>query len=178
VKQLKATEIQKVFTANNPNGFYIDAYVTDNSVFPSLQKGIVKGFENIDFIKRQMVIKRNNFNTLIAEVEKEIQKLDSTKSRIESSLYGKGSSSGSLIVDISGVNKQLIEMNEKLLNYKQEIQFISAVQVLQGFIPSDKPAGPHLLVWLGLGFIGALCVAYAIALFLSISSRLKARSRS
>ena len=177
VKQMKGNEIQKVFTAANPNGFYIDVYVTDNTIFGELQGGILRGFENIDFIRRQLAIKKDNLEKLIIEVQKEIHKLDSTKSRIESMLNGKGNYSSSLIIDISGVNRQLIEMNEKLLGYKQDLQFTNAVQVLQDFTPYSRPAGPRLLVWLGLGLIAALCIAYLLALYLSIRAKLKARSR-
>lgn len=177
VKQIKSTQIQKVFTASNPNGFYIDVYVTDNAILGQLQEGIVNGLENIEYIRKQLAIKKANLALLISEVEKEIGKLDSTKSNVERSLDGKGNHSSSLIVDISGINKQLIEMKEKLLNYKQEIQFINAIQVLQGFSAFSKPAGPNLVVWLGLGLIGALVLAYCLALLLSIREKLKARSR-
>ena len=40
VKQIKAEEIQKIFSANNPNGFMIDVWVTDISILDNLQKGI------------------------------------------------------------------------------------------------------------------------------------------
>ena len=177
VKQIKSTQIQKVFTANNPNGFYIDVFVTDNAILGELQKGIVNGLENIEYIRKQLAIKKANIALLISEVEKEIGKLDSTKSNVERSLDGKGTHSSSLIVDISGINKQLIDMKEKLLNYKSEIQFLTAIQVLQGFSAFSRPAGPNMLVWLGLGLIGALVLAYCFALFHSIREKLKTRSR-
>jgi uncharacterized protein involved in exopolysaccharide biosynthesis len=175
VKQIKANQIQKVFTPNNPNGFYIDVYVTDNSVLPTLQKGIINGFENIDFIKRQLAIKKENFQWMIADVEKEIAKLDSTKTEVERSLKGGRSTGSLLMVDITGLNKQLIEMNEKLLNYRQEIQFLAAVQVLQPFSAFNKPAGPNFFVWLGIGLIGGLAIGYAIAILKSTQARIRQR---
>ena len=54
VNQLKGTEIQRVFTASNPNGFYIDVFVTDTAVLDELQAGILTGLENIDYIKKQL----------------------------------------------------------------------------------------------------------------------------
>lgn len=176
VKQLKGNEIQKVFTANNPNGFYIDVYVTNNEVLEELQKGILNGFENVDFIKKQLIIKRENLVKLISEVQKEISKLDSTKTRVAQLLDSKTSYSTSLIVDISGLNKQLIEMNEKLLFFQQDLKLTSALHVLQGFNKFKKPDGPNLIVWLGLGVIAFLGIAYIYALYRSISAKLKARS--
>jgi uncharacterized protein involved in exopolysaccharide biosynthesis len=177
VKEIKANQIQKVFTPSNPNGFYVDVYVTDNAILPELQKGIINGLENIDYIKRQLDIKRENFHLLITDVEREIGRLDSTKMDVERSLRGIGNHTSSIMVDITGLNKQLIEMNEKLLNYKQELQFLSAVQVLQGFSAFSLPAGPKLVVWLGLGFIGGLAISYCIALYISLHEKLIKRKR-
>lgn len=178
VKEIKANEIQKVFTPNNPNGFYIDVFVTDNAVLGELQKGILNGLENGDYIKRQLAIKKENLIALISQVEGEIAKLDSTKSRVEKILSNKSGQSTSLIIDISGLNKQLIEMNEKLLYYKQDLKFANAVQVLQGFSTFTRPSGPNLFVWLGLGLILFLGIAYILALYHSLSGKLKTRKQA
>ncbi len=175
VKQIKGNEIQKVFTATNPNGFYIDVFVTDHRILGELQKGILSGFENVDMVKKQLTTKKQNLRILITEVEREIHKLDSAKSNIETVISGKGGYSSSVIIDISGLNRQLIEMNEKLLGYKQDLEFSTAVQVLQGFSEFSNPAGPKLLVWLGLGLLAALSVAYVLSLYLSIKEKLKSR---
>jgi hypothetical protein len=177
VKEIKASEIQKVFTPTNTNGFYIDVFVTDNAVLDDLQNGILNGLENVDYIKRQLTIKKENLTTLISEVQMEIVKLDSTKAKVEQMLGGNNTRSSSLIIDISGLNKQLIEMNEKLLYYKQDLKLTNAVQVLQGFSKFSKPAGPNLFVWLGLGLISFLAMAYVYAIFRSISGKLKVRSK-
>src|ERR1043166_8052602 len=42
LKKIEGSEIQKVFTPNNPNGFFVDVEVTDNSILDDLQKGITK----------------------------------------------------------------------------------------------------------------------------------------
>jgi len=177
VKEIKATEIQKVFTPTNPNGFYIDVFVTDNAALDELQKGILNGLENIDYIKKQLIIKKENLNTLITEVEMEIAKLDSTKDKVEQLLNSNSGRSSSLIIDISGLNRQLIDLNEKLLYYKQDLKFANAVQVLQGFSKFTKPAGPNLYVWLGLGLLSFLAIAYILALGHSINGKLKAKSQ-
>jgi hypothetical protein len=174
VKEMKGNEIQKVFTANNPNGFYIDVTVTDNSILDSLQSGILKGVENVDYIKKQLQIKKDNLALLISEVQREITRLDSTKAKIESMLDNGGHASN-LFIDISGLNKQLIELNEKWLYYQQDLKLTNAVQVLQGFSKFDKPAGPSLIVWLGLGLIFFLAIAYVYALYHSVSQKLRTR---
>ncbi len=176
VKQIKAEEIQKIFTSNNPNGFIITVWVTDNAVLDNLQKGILTGFDNCDHARDRLIAKRKKLQELIEKTSSEINRLDSTKKAMENIIMGKGTSSSSLIVDGSAISRQLIDMNEKLLGFQEELQFTNAVQVLQGFVKFNSPAGPNLYKWLLLGFITGLALAYLVATIRSINQKLKSRS--
>ncbi len=177
VKNIEGTEIQKVFSATNPNGFYIDVNVTDNSILEELQKGIVYGFENGDYVKGRLDFKRSRLKEMIDKTNIEILKLDSNKAEVEKIIMGKEKPSSSLIVDGSSINRQMIDMNEKLLYWQEELNFTNGIQVLQGFSKFDKPIGPKLLVLLVLGWILCLSLAYIYALVSSINKKLKARSQ-
>ena len=176
LKQIKAEEIQKIFTPNNPNGFTIEVLVTDNSILEDLQKGIVYAFDNSDYVKDRLIAKRDRLQELIDKTSIELTKLDSTKKLVENIISGKGSSSSSLIVDASNINRQWIDMNEKLLSLKEELKFSKAVQVLQGFSKFKRPAGPNLFVWLFLGLISCLSLASIYTLFRSVNQKLKKRA--
>jgi len=175
VKQLKGKEIQQVFTPNNPNGFTIDALVTNNDLLDSLQAGIVYGFENSEYIKEKLVVKRAILQELISKTTEEIKKLDSTKKIMESIIGGSGRSSSSLIVDGSSINRQLIEMNEKLLGFKESLRFTNAVQVLQSFSKFNTPSGPKLIPWLIMGLVSFVCMGWASAVIYNINQKLKRR---
>jgi hypothetical protein len=175
VKQIKGKEIQQVFTPNNPNGFTLDVLVTDNNNLDSLQKGIVYGFENNEYIKEKLAAKRSILEELITKTGYEIRKLDSTKKLMENIIGGSGHSSASLIVDGSSINRQLIEMNEKYLGYKESLQFTRAVEVLQSFSKFNRPDGPKLIPWLIIGLFFFLCLAWAYSVFSNISQKLKKR---
>jgi len=176
VKQIKAEEIQKIFTPNNPNGFTVEVLVTDNSILEDLQKGIVYAFNNSDYVKDRLITKRNRLQELIDKTSIELQKLDSTKKMVENILSGKVSRSSSLIVDASGINRQWIDMNERLLLLKEELKFSNAVEVLHGFSKFKNPAGPNLYAWLFLGLISCLSIAYIFTLFRSINQKLRNRT--
>ena len=176
LKQIKAEEIQKIFTPSDPNGFTLDVWVTDVSILDRLQEGIIYGFENSEFVKNRLASRKNRLRELIDITSTEIKRLDSTKKIVENIIVGKGASSATLIVDGSTISRQLVEMNEKLLNFKEELKFASSIQVLQGFSKPKRPAGPNLYKWLFLGFISGLAVAWLIGLFRSIDQQLKARA--
>lgn len=176
LKQIKAEEIQKVFTPTNPNGFTIDVLVTNVAILPELQQGIVFGFNNSDYVKDRLAAKRDRLSELVDKTSTEVKRLDSTKKIVENIISGKSTSSSSLIVDGSNISRQLIEMNEKLLNFKEELKFTSAVRVLQGFSKFKNPYGPNLFVWLFLGLASCLSIAYLYALFSSLNQKLKTRA--
>lgn len=175
VKQIKAGEVQKMFTQGNPNGIYIDVYVTDNAWLEGLQQGIIHGLENSAYVKPFLAERRGNLEQLIVEVKNEIAKLDSLRKKIQQMIDSRQGNTSSLIIDISGINKQLIEMNEKLLYYQLDLKFAKAAHVLQGFSRFSDPAGPNKWVTLAVGVITFLVLAYLITLFLSIRAGLKAR---
>ncbi len=177
VKKIKASELQKVFSQQNPNGFLVEVVVTDNAVLDDLQTGIVYGFENNVYVKKRLDVKKAGLQELINKTDKEIRKLDSTKKIIEGIIGGKGTGSSSLIIDGSSVNRQLIEMNEKLIILKESHQYTNAVQVLQDFAKFSKPAGPHLLPWLVIGLVPFLGIAYIFALVSSIRRGLRTREQ-
>jgi hypothetical protein len=177
VKDIKADEIQKIFIPVNPNGFMIDVLVTDISILDELQKGIVYGFNNHESVKDRLSEKRNRLSELIEKTTTEVKRLDSTKKTIDNILNGKGAGPSSLIMDAPGVSRQLIDMNEKLLSFREELKFTNAVQVLQSFSKLKKPVGHNLFVSLLLGLASCLFIAYLCALFSSINQKLKTRAR-
>jgi hypothetical protein len=177
VKGIKAEEIQKIYTPNNPNGFIIEAIVTDNSVLPELQKGIVYGFENSEYVKERVLVKRANLHELIDKTQQEIRKLDSTKKVLDNILTGSGRASSSVILDAPAITRQQIDLNEKLLSLQESLRFSNAIEVLQSFNKFKKPSGPKLIVWLFIGFVFGLCMAFGLSFILSIRSKLKDRAR-
>jgi hypothetical protein len=174
-KQIKAAEVQKMFAQGNPNGIYIDVYVSVNEILDELQQGIIYGLENTEYVSQYLAVRRNNLQQLIGEVSQEISKLDSMRQKIQSLVDHRQGNATSLIIDISGINKQLIDMNEKLLFLKQDLKFASAAQVLQGFNKFSKPAGPNRFVTLAVSIISFLVLAYIITLFISVNRTLKSR---
>ena len=176
VKRIKAAEIQQVFSPVNPNGFIIEVLVTDNSMLAELQKGLIYGFENNAYIRERLEVKKAALKELIEKTSAEIEKLDSTKKIVENIIGGKEKITSSLIIDGSSVNRQLIEMNEKLLSFRESLEFTKAVQVLQGFEKFRQPAGPKLIPWLVIGLLFFLSIAYVYALFNSIKAGLKTRA--
>jgi len=177
VKKISAEEIQKLYVQDNPHGFIVQVTVKDTSILDNLQQGIVYGLENTEYVRQRLITKRANLVELIEKVKEEIAKLDSTKLAVENILNNKNKSSSSLFVDITSINSGIINLNEKLLLYKEQLKFANATQVLQNFNKFSKPEsrdGPLLLF---VGAIIGLVIGYLISLIISVRQKLIERRK-
>jgi len=175
VTSMEGADILKNYSATNPNGFYIDAKVKNNSILPQLQKAILDGLNNTEFVKQKLASRKENLKELIDKLSIEIKKLDSVKSEIENIISNKERNSSTLMLDVTGVNRQLIDMNEKLLSYREELKFASGVQVVQGLVPMNTPVSISLKVMILLGLILCVSIAYLFTLVIYVRDRLKKR---
>ena len=179
VVSIEGSEILKNYSASNPNGFYIDARIKNNAILPGLQKALVYGLNNTEYVKQRLSLRKKDVETLIDKVTVEIQKLDSLKKSIETVITSKEKNATSLIFNIPGVNKEFIDMNEKLLNYREELQFSSSgIQVLQSFVPLNTPVSISLRVMILLGILLCIFIVFIFAIIHSVSERLKKRASS
>lgn len=178
VSSITASEIQKLYIQNNPNGFMVEVVVKDTSVLDPLQQGIVNGLENGAYLKAKLESRKSNLRQLIEKVKTEIAKLDSTKRDIETSIRNTGRSAASYIIDVSGITGQMIGLNEKLVGYQEDLKFTRAVQVLHNFAKFKKPSSPKLVKLTVLGFLAGFCIGYLIAMYRYINGKIRQRNHA
>jgi len=171
---LKAEEIEKLASQNSV-GFVVDMTVRDRdtSILDNLRKGVVYGLENNTYVKIRVEQKRASLIELIGEVKAEIGKLDSTKKSIQSNINDGKRSGAGLMVDISGINKVRIELEEKRLLYEEQLKFVDAIFVLQ-FIEYATPVSPKLSVIMATGLAAGLFIGFIICLLKIVKTRVAA----
>lgn len=178
VYKISASEIQKLYIQNNPNGFMVEVLVKDTAVLDPLQKGIFSGLENGEYLKAKLNSRKSNLRQLIEKVNIEIVKLDSTKKYIENSINHSSKSSSSYILDVSGITSQMITLNEKLIGYQEDLKFVGAVQVLHNFAKFKKPVSPKLFKLLVLGLIAGFSIGYILAIYKYVRQRMAQQADS
>lgn len=173
LSKISAEEIQKVYTPNNPNGFVVTIFVKDTSTISRLQQGIATGLENSPFVYEHIKSKKTRLENLIQKVNDEIAKLAVTKNAIDKMITNNSSRSTPLLIDISRINSEWIELNEKLLFYQEELKNTVGVQVLQDFTKPSNPTSPNLIKSIFFGTAAGLFVGYFISLFKYVQRRIK-----
>ena len=172
LSNISGEEILKTYAPNNPNSFLISVSVKDTSILDELQNGIVYGLNNSPYVKEKLATRKARDIELIEKVNDEITKLNTTKSLIDSMIKTKNGNT-SLLVDISRINAEWIELNEKLLGYREDLKFVSAIQVMENF-SKGKMARPGFLKLSFLGIAAGCFVGYIISLFLYVLRKIKA----
>jgi LPS O-antigen subunit length determinant protein (WzzB/FepE family) len=176
VTEFSGEEIQQLYAPDNPNGFTVEVLVRDTGILDKLQQAIVYGLQNNEYTRERITSKKSNLNALIQKVATEISSLDSTKSNVENIINNKNQNKSSFIIDVTGINGQLIVLNEKLYAYESDLKFVSAVQVLKNFDKLKKPEKPKLSFSLIIGLVAGVFVGYLVALLRYVKQKLRKRA--
>ena len=70
LKDIKAEEVQKLYSPENPNGFMVDVLVTDTSIFDEIENGILFGLQNNEYVSERVATRKATLNQLIEKVNK------------------------------------------------------------------------------------------------------------
>jgi hypothetical protein len=172
VISITTEELQKSVSPNNFTAFTLTVLVTDTAVLQPLQKGIIYALDNSEYVKDKLAARKNILRTMIQTVQQEITRLSAMQAVIESSLQQTNSNGSRFLLSVSDISSQLATMQEKKLNYEENLSFASAVYVLQNFYTPSKPTHPQLIKLLVIGFAGGLFLGGAIAFYLYIRRKL------
>ena len=172
VSKISADEIVRANPDGNLNGFIVIVHVKDTTILDELQVAIIFGLENSEYVKERLAVKRANLKTLINRVADEIKKLDSVKATVENALTNRGTGSSSFLINPGGINNEIIALNEKLLNYQEELRFAGAVHVLQKFNRLSRPVSPKKRTLFGLGLLTGIVLGYLVYLWLYIRRKI------
>jgi hypothetical protein len=148
--------------------FKVKIEITDPSIVPTIQKGIIYALENGEFVKQKLAAQRSSFKAMIDITAHEINRLDSTRTSIEKNMMTPRSSPSSVILDVSDINRTTVSLNEKLFKLKDSLNFTAAAHVLQDFYNPSQPDEPKLIKTVGLGAAAGLVLGVLISFCLFV----------
>lgn len=165
--KIKKLKVEGVFDGENTGYCEIITTVTDNSILSQLQEGILTFLENNEFVKRRVAIREDKFNTLIDKINKDIEGVDSLKTKVQgSSLFGSSSlGSNVLMMEPANLFRVSMEMAERKQDLLGQLALNDSIELFRGFTPSAKPSSPSWIVCLVTGLAGGLIIGFAILFF-------------
>jgi hypothetical protein len=140
--------------------FIITCEIKDKSILSKLQAGIIALLRNNEFVKIRVKQREIYYTSLIAKIQEEINSLDSLKKRLFQGKPVYGKSAEMMLVEPTSIYSKIIELNKEQINYKNALELVNSIQLVEGFTAFEKPAKPKLSVSLILGFVGGVFLAF------------------
>jgi hypothetical protein len=150
----------------------IEVSVRDTSVLSSLQKAIVNGFRNSDYVRQKIAVRREGLLAQIAKTQQQISLLDSSAEFVQSFRGRTGGSS--YILDVSTIPQAQSNLQDKLAAYNEKLAFVDDMVVVQGFI-RNQHSSPRLSVFLPAGLALGFFIAYIFVMIKMIGAKGKRR---
>ncbi|MBX2895014.1 MAG: hypothetical protein KF763_06210 [Cyclobacteriaceae bacterium] len=140
--------------------FIITCEIKDKSILPELQDGIIALLRNNEFVKIRVKQRETYYTSLIAKIQEEINSLDSLKKRLFQGKPVYGKSAEMMLVEPTSIYSKIIDLNKEQINYKNALELVNSIQLVEGFTAFEKPAKPKLSIALILGFVGGVFLAF------------------
>lgn len=159
-------EIEKSKTDNENKAagdvFIITANIKEKSTLAKLQSGVIQYLRNNEFVKMRVEQKKKYFISMIDKIDSEIKSLDSLKKKLflGQPIYSK--TSEMMLVDPTSIYSKIVELTRQQWEYKNNLELVDSIQLVEGFTVFEKPASPKLSVLLAIGFFGGFFVAIFI----------------
>jgi hypothetical protein len=174
LSSITVEEIQKTFSPTNYTAFTLIVKVTDTSILPALQKGILFALDNGEYIKDKLAARKSMLRSLIQTINNEIIRLQNMQATIEKNIQSGDNNASKFIVDVSAISSQIAVLEEKKLNYEESLSFAASSHALQNFYTPAKPES-GLIKFLVIYFAVGMMVGGAIVLFKHVRRKMKIR---
>lgn len=136
---------------------------SDNSIWPSLQRGLISFFESNDFVKIRVDQRKKYYTQIIERIDKELIDLEELKDNISNGKMSQSSKDNLILFDPTTVNTKILELNKEKIGLQNALETVNSVQLVDGFTVFEKPVSPKLSISLVAGAsVGLFLVALLI----------------
>lgn len=153
--------------------FRIELTLYDNKLFPTMETALANYLESNKYFSKLKNVREREVKGIIAKLNNEIESIDSIKTTVASP---KGPVNGFVFgqpVDPTNLYKESIAMYREKAALEAELEQLDNIQIVNGFAPRLKPAGPKLLLFLGLGALSAFVIGLFVASKIESNKKLR-----
>lgn len=138
-------------TEKENNTFIITVRTTDNTLLPDLQNGLINYLRNNEFVKVRVRQRQDYYKAMIEKVGQEISSLDSLKKRLFTGKPIYSNSAEMMLVDPTTIYSEIIKLSKEQIEYKNGLELVNSIQLVEGFTIYKKPVSPKLSISLAAG---------------------------
>jgi len=142
--------------------FYVEVTVKDPAVLSHLQKALVNYMNGTQFIRERLNYQKKKNEEELVFLKKRLSSADSLNkvliTRDQEITNDKSENKMDLF-------KEIMTIYDRIQSVKGSLAFNKNVEVLDGFITSDKPAGSSLYFWVIYGFLAGIALRLLVIVF-------------
>ncbi len=153
--------------------FIVTVRTKNKNSLSNLQEGLINYLRNNEYVKIRVRQRENYYKSMIEKVGQEISSLDSLKKRLFSGqpIYSK--SAEMMLVDPTNIYSKIIELNKEQINYRNGLELVNSIQLVEGFTVYNKPVSPKLSISLIAGSSLGIFFVFVLIAFKAVRKLVK-----
>ncbi|MEJ1239095.1 Wzz/FepE/Etk N-terminal domain-containing protein [Chryseolinea sp. T2] len=172
VKQIASLQIEYLTRAEGndlkeSDRYLITVRVYDQKILPALQEGLINHFENNEYVRIRVQQQKASLTQMLAAVEKELSDMQQFKGEIVNGKFF-SSAKGNVMFDPTSVNSKIIELTQKKIDTKNNLELINSVQLIEGFSPFKHHVKPSFSISVVAGSMFGLIAVSVLIGFKSV----------
>jgi len=142
--------------------FYVEVKVTDVSILPDLEVALVEYMNGTEFIQERLNYMQQKNEEELLFLQKRLGSVDSLSMIITSKNTDVSDKEASKRIELL---QEALSIYDRMQNIKGALAFNKNIEVLDGFVATEKPGGKSLLYWLVYGFLIGLGLRLVVLVF-------------
>jgi hypothetical protein len=142
--------------------FYIEVGVKDPTILPELQIALVHYMNGTDFIQERLKYQHQKNEEELTFLQKRLASADSLNKVLITGDQKVTDDKSDKKMDLF---QEVLTIYDRIQNVKGSLAFNKNVEVLDGFIASDRPAGKSLYDWILFGFLAGIALRFLVIIF-------------
>jgi hypothetical protein len=142
--------------------FYIEVKVTDVSILPGLEVALVKFMNGTEFIQERLAYMQKKNEDELSFLQQRLASVDSLSAILTIKNEGVSDKEATKRMELL---QETLSIYDRMQSVKGALAFNKNIEVLDGFVATEKPTGKSLLYWLAYGFLIGLGVRLAVLIF-------------
>ena len=142
--------------------FYIKVRVTDLGILAQLQKALVNYLNNTEFIQQRLDYMRRKSLDDLTFLNHRLAIADSLSSIL---IIPTESMKDEKAITRMELLQEAMTLHDKIESVKGSLEFNQNIEVLDGFVPTEKSVGKGMRYWIFYGFLAGLGVRFLVLIF-------------
>lgn len=142
--------------------FYVEVSVQEIDILPELQASLVSYMNGTEFIQERLAYMQKKNDEELAFLTKRLASVDSLSNVLNTKSDGLSEEEAVTRMELL---QETLSIYDRMQNVKGSLAFNKNIEVLDGFVSSEKPSGKPVTAWLLYGLLGGI-VLRVIVLFI------------